>query len=81
MNIQDYLEEMKLIEQRLLEFIENENNTEDDIQKLAAFLRQIFNGEHDIERILLLLSKISNNHHRFPNFFRNIEQINTLLSQ
>ena len=48
MNIQDYLEEMKLIEQRLLEFIENENNTEDDIQKLATFLRQIFNDEHDI---------------------------------
>ena len=28
---------------------------------------------------MILLSKISNNHHRFPNFFRNIEQIILIL--
>lgn len=77
MNIQQYLEEMKKIQENLLVFIENESNNEENFAHLNTIFEniKIHEDKHKLMSLLKLLLKISNNHHRGPTFFNKIEQI------
>ena len=77
MSIQDYINEMMLIQSDFLEFIENETEGEEEFKKLTKLFEdlKISENQHKLKSILHLLIKISNNHHRNHVFFTKIEQI------
>lgn len=77
MNIQQYLEEMKNIQENLLIFIENESNDDENFTHLNNLFEKIkiHEDQHKLMSLLHLLSKIANNHYRIPNFFSKIERI------
>ena len=77
MNSQQYLDEMKKIQQNLLDFLDNERDEEEIFQNLKTILDdlKICDNQNQLKSLLYLLSKISNNHHRGPNFFNKIEKI------
>ena len=75
--MQEYLDNMKEIQSCLLEFIDNGDAEDENLNNLLELLRhhKILNEKNDFEAFLQLLVAISNNHHRFPNFFNKIFQI------
>ena len=76
-SIQQYLEEMKNIQNNFLAFLEDESNIESNYQNLKKLFEEtkIHNDIHKIKSFLHLLTKIANNHHRGPDFNRKIERI------
>ena len=76
MNIQEYLKEMKNIQNHLLIFLDEDNDKE-NYEKLIDKLNeiQIHDDQHKLKALFHLITKISNNHHRLPNFFNKIDQI------
>ena len=77
MEIQKYLEEMKLMQNNLLSFLENDGDVSDAYQNFITICDEsdVHHHKHKIKSILYLISKISNNHHRTHNFFNKIGQI------
>ena len=70
--IQDYFEKLKLIQEALLSFLDDENNqTFESLTKLMNE-QKITENKDDFKLFLHLLCKISNNHHRTPYFFNKI---------
>ena len=71
MNIKDFLEKMANIQQNILEYFDDEDDSEDKFQKIKVILtnNKIKDSQHELKPFLYLLSKISNNHQRSSNFF------------
>ena len=81
--IRMYLDHVKNMNQKLLDFIEK-NNLEENYQNLMNYLNEnnIVNNSYDLKLFLHLLAAISENHYRTSNFFSKIEKIlNNLKSQ
>ena len=68
---------MKLIQEKILEFIENEDDEEVIFQDLNIILddEKIIDDNYMFKSFLYLLTKVANNHHRNLNFFSKIERI------
>ena len=73
----EYLENIEDIQERILTFIEDENNKEENYQNILRLFedQKILDSPSETKLILTLISKISDNHFRVPNFFSKIEQI------
>lgn len=71
----EYLNEKKEFYDDLLEFIEDDSDSENN--SLYNQLNYFKKKENQQEAILFfrLLAQLSNDHHRQPNFFKKIEQI------
>lgn len=69
--------EMKGIQNKLLEYIDKEHNTEENFQNINQLLidQKILENRHDTSTFLYLISKIANNHHRVNDFFTKIEHV------
>ena len=80
MNVQEYLIQMKNIQSKILEFVENEDFNKDSI---SSFIISQLNSDNifEIKEILHLISKIENNHHRSQLFFDKIQFIIILLKE
>ena len=75
MEIQNYTEKMKKLQNNLLKFIEN--SSEYDFQQYLNFIEsnEIQNNREEFRQFLLLISKISNNHYRQQGLIKKIENI------
>ena len=80
MNSKDYFEEMKKIQENILDYLDYESNVEEKYQNLLNFFSKIkiHDNQYTIKSIFQLLIHISNNHHREERFFSKIEQILSL---
>ena len=68
---------MKEIEEKILEFLDNETANENDFQYLNN-LFDVYNikgSKYELKAVLRLISKISNNHYRLDDFIEKIELI------
>ena len=73
----EYLEEMKEIQNHLLEFIDSEEENQqnfDDLEKILKSRSSHFKSQELIS-VLNIISQIVDNHHRGPFFFDKIKQI------
>ena len=77
MNYTEYLVKMKNIQQNILEYIENEDDSEYKIQNIIDIVtkNKIVDDRYELIPFLYLITKISNNHQRSTNFFSKIERI------
>ena len=77
MSIKDYLVKNKNIENSLLEFLENESNTESDFQKIISIIdeQKIITDKHELTLFFLLISKLSQYHYRDTHFILKLEKI------
>lgn len=77
MDVHAYLEEMIMIQENHLEYLDNESNTEELYQKLAQMFndKKIRDSKYKLQSLLHLISKVVKNHHRLPCFFMKIEKI------
>lgn len=83
MKIKEYIERMKTIQNKILEFIDQGQDVEEHYQNLINLFQdlQIRSNKYRLKTILYILSNISNNHHRYPEFFSKIEKILLLFEQ
>ena len=67
----------KDIQQKILNFIENESNEEENYQNLVCLINSqtIKSDSHYLKSLLYLIIKITNNYHRNSNFFNKLEKI------
>ena len=74
---QDYLQKMQGIQKTLLNYIEENGNTEENLHNLISILEEskICENKHELQSLLHLISKIGNNHHRGLYFFDKIDRI------
>ena len=78
MNVQQFLEEMKKLQENLLIYLEDEStNIDETLQSLSKIIDEIkiHEDQHKLMSFLHLLVKIANNHHRNPNFFEKIDKV------
>ena len=77
MNIQQYFDKMKKIQDKILDFIDNEGNYEGNLQILEDFFDdiKIRDNQYDIKLIMHIINEISKFHFRGGNFFSKIERI------
>lgn len=77
MNNQNYLEEMKTIENNIQSFIEDEFEIEEHLQVLTNLFDEIklHDDKYKLKSLLRLIVEITNNFHRFPHLFSKIERI------
>ena len=78
MSIEKYLEEMRKIQENLLDYIDYEIGIEEKYPNLKNIFKDIniHNNQFEIKSLFyLIIIKISNNHHRESGFFSKIEQI------
>ena len=75
--IPEYLEKMKSIQQNILEYINDEDDSEDKFQNINDLItkNKIDDTKDEFKTFLYSLTKISNNHQRSANFFSKIERI------
>ena len=70
MDCNEYIINLKKIQDILLQFLDNNDQSKDAIQTLNKE-----NNKNEICYILNLISTICNNHHQSPDFFQKIEQV------
>ena len=77
MSFQAYLDTMKDIQDNILNFLEEEVNSEENFLILEKIFKdtKISDNIYDILSLLHLISRIWNNSYRFPNFFSKLERI------
>ena len=77
MSIEDFTEKMKKIQSTLLEFLEDESNSENKYESFVKLVSdsKIINERHKFEALLKLINSIGNNHHRDHNFICKIERV------
>ncbi|KAK8865391.1 hypothetical protein M9Y10_010936 [Tritrichomonas musculus] len=77
MEIGDYLEKKRTIQRKLIDYLDNSENAEENFQDLLdSFQNPKFHEDRkEIEEFLHLISIISEYHHRTPNFFEKIERV------
>ena len=75
--IHEYLEKKKLLQKKLLDFVENDANIQDEFKHLIPIFKEqkIPEDKCEFHNFLCLISMISENHHRNTNFLKNIEHI------
>lgn len=74
--IQEHLNKMKLIQERILGYLDEEKNDEKSFEELIRNLdNQQIRNRQDLNLILHLLSNLIDSHHQIPDFFKKIEQI------
>ena len=73
----EYLKKMKKIQKRILNYIDQKDDSEDDLPNIKKILdnSKFLENKHDFIIILYFIINVSNNHHRGPNFFHKIENI------
>ena len=83
MNSNEYLNEMKKIQQNILDLLDYENDTEEKYQNLKNIFADIniHDNQYKIKSIMYLLLNICKNHHREEGFFSKIEQILNLFKE
>lgn len=76
-HIQEYMSNMKLIQEDLLYYLENEESNEVDFNEFKTSIKdkKIKRNKQLLVGTLRLLSRISENHHRNKGFIDKIEQI------
>ena len=79
MDIQEYFDRKKELQNILLSYIENEDqlNSELDFNRLIDYIteQEYQKDRREMNKFLGLLLSISNNHHRGPDFFDKIKRI------
>ena len=77
MNSKEHFDAMKDIQENILYFLEEENNSEENFIILQRKFNdtKIKDNLYELLYLLHLISKIGNNHRRFSNFFSKIERI------
>ena len=76
MNYNQYLDKMKKIQNLIIIFLDNDEDTEENFQNLVNVIDPTISTDIHEQRIIFhLLVKISNDHHRISNFFQKIERI------
>ena len=77
MNIVEIKEKMKTIQNALLEFLEDESNSEENYENFIKVVGdfQITKDKYKFKSIMQLINAIGNNHHRVTNFICKLEQI------
>ena len=77
MSMQEYIRNMKNMQMNLLEFLDEEGDSEEIYQNLVNFIqdKKILENTHMLDSFLYLLSMICNNHNRSINFFTKVQQI------
>ncbi|KAK8854382.1 hypothetical protein M9Y10_016944 [Tritrichomonas musculus] len=77
MSSETFVDKMKSIQNSLLEFLEDESDSEDKYESFINLVstQQIINEEHEFKELLQLISIIMNGHHRVLNFISKAEQI------
>ncbi len=75
--LQEYINEMKKIQEHILQFIENDDIIEENFQNLNQQLndQKILENRSFFKQFLHIVSSISNNHYRSPTFFSKIERV------
>lgn len=83
MDIKEYLTKCKELQKKILDFIENESDIEENFQNLQTFLKdnQIKSNKQSTRTLMHLVSRISNNHYQTPDFMSKIEQILKFFSE
>ncbi|KAK8850236.1 hypothetical protein M9Y10_018361 [Tritrichomonas musculus] len=83
MNIEEATEKMKRIQSVLLEFIDNELNSEESYEKFIQVItdQKIIEDRYKLKSVLQLINSISSNHQRNLNFIDKIERILTLFKK
>ena len=83
MGFQEYLNMMRTIQEIILNFLEDEAKSEENLLILRNKLinLKISDSKYDLLSLLHLISKIGNNYHRFPIFFNKIEKILQLFKE
>lgn len=78
--IQNILDEMKSIQEKLLEYIENESSAEDSFTNLTNIFTNlnIHENSYKLRSLLHMLLAIAENHHSDPSFYKKIERILSL---
>lgn len=75
MSAKEMLDQMKMIQNNLLKFIDEENDIEEHFQNI----KEIFEDHQILDKYLVLvihlIAQISNNHHQCSNFISKIERI------
>lgn len=81
MDIPQYLEKMKGTYEKLINFIDNQDENNSLLQDLVKIFNEknVENDVNEFKFLLRLIKKISNNHQRTPYFFHRIEAILNLL--
>ena len=77
MNLIEYIEAKKEMQEILFQYLDNEDNINANYQLLIDIIKKqnFEDDKHEFKLFLYLLSKILKNHHREPQFFNKIEQI------
>lgn len=77
MKSRNYIEKMTKIQERILNFLDDEDDTEENSQNLIKLFDdyKIRVNRYDLKSILYLLASITNNHNRSSNFFHKISPI------
>lgn len=76
MNSQVYIQKKNEIQEKILEFLDSKNKSEEDFTKLIKLfdLNQV-DQDYDFKMILSMILRIANNYRRIPSFFDKIEKI------
>ena len=77
MEVQNYLKEIKLFHQSLLNFLDDDSEYAENYSKLIQIIQnqKILENEHKLKEVLHLTSKLVNNHNRTPMFNTKIERL------
>ena len=74
MTIEHHFEKDKDVQQKMLEFLDTNDNLEENYQNLMDSINKL-DEESKLPELLYLILRISNHHQRTPNFFTKIERI------
>ena len=77
MSIDGFVEKMKMIQNDLLDFLEDESDAEDKYENFINLLstQEIIKDQYKFKGLLYLINSIGNNHQRSPNFICKIERL------
>ena len=77
MSSQEYLDMMKDTQEKILNFLEEEAQSEESLLILKEKFNnsEISDNKYELFSLLHLISKILNNYHRFSNFFSKFDKI------
>lgn len=73
--LEEFVGEMKNIQDVLLEFLEDESNDDGKYENLINLIstQRIINDQNEFKLLLQLINSIGNEHHRVPNFVSKLE--------
>ena len=80
MNIQDFISQKKELQNHILIYIDNDENSDNNFNNLVNLLtdKQISKSRKELYEFIILLSKIINNHQRQHNSYDKIKILNFL---